>query len=51
MKAARQVLARFASKIVPSAKTPASPGAKSAPSQLDTEQLRAVVGAGPKGTW
>lgn len=51
MKAARQVLARFASKIVPFAKTPAFKEEKSVPAQLDTEQLHRVGGGLPRGSW
>lgn len=52
MKAARQVLTRFASKIVPATKVPTSTTTKVPPSRLDTEQLSQVVGGGsPKGTW
>lgn len=51
MKAARKALARFASKVVPSAKAPAQTAAKERPSQLDSEQLREVVGGLPKGNW
>lgn len=52
MKAARQVLARIATKIVPSAKAPVSTAAKVVTNQLDTEQLRQIVGGAlPKGNW
>lgn len=52
MKAARQAFAHFASKFVPSNKSPASATLKAAPSPLDTEQLRQVAGGAlPKGGW
>lgn len=52
MKAARQVLARFTSKIVPSVKAQTSSATKAAPTRLDAEQLRCVVGGGsPRGSW